>query len=107
MDIPVSRRDDRIRVALRVSPGASRDQIVGIAASGAGQGRVLVSVCAPPDKGKANMAVIKLLAKAWRVPKSAMRIVAGATDRNKIIEVDAGGDPDTLLNRLREWGDSL
>lgn len=89
---------DGVRVHLRVTPRASRNAITGTAGTADG-GRVLkVSVTAVPEDGKANEAVVKLLSKAWRVPKSGIRVVAGATDRNKIVHV--AGDPAELLPRL-------
>lgn len=42
----------------------------------------------PPEKGKANKELIKLIAKALEVPQMAVSIVAGDTNRNKRIEVD-------------------
>ena len=95
--MPFALADDGLRVALRVSPRASRNGVTGIADMADGR-RVKVSVTAVPEGGKANAAVIKLLAKAWRVPKSGMEVVAGATDRNKLLLI-RGGDRD-LLTRL-------
>lgn len=60
--------------------------------------RLRVLVTAPPEDGKANAAVIKLLAKAWRLPKSAFVVIAGETDRNKVLFV--AGDPMALEARL-------
>lgn len=89
---------DGVRVHLRVTPKASRNALAGLADTAQG-GRVLkVSVTAVPEDGKANEAVVKLLSKMWRVPKSSIRVVAGATDRNKIVHV--AGDPAELLPRL-------
>ncbi len=89
---------DGLRVALRVTPKASRNAVTGLAAT-AGGGRVLkVAVTTVPENGKANEAVIKLLSKAWKVPKTSLTVVAGATDRNKILHV--AGDPAALLPRL-------
>lgn len=89
---------------MRVTPGAGRDQIVGIGTEGAGQGRLLVRVTAPAEDGKANQAVIKLLAKAWRLPKSTMEIVTGAQARDKILHI--AGDPALLEKTLERWGEN-
>lgn len=95
---PLTRAPDGVRVALRVTPGASRTAFAGIAET-AGGGRALkVSVTAIAEGGKANDAVFKFLAKAWRVPKSSLTLVAGHTDRNKIVHIS--GDPDDLMSRL-------
>ena len=53
---------------------------------------------APAEGGKANAALIKLLAKAWRVPKGAISLVAGASSRTKTLEIE--GDPTRLQPRL-------
>ena len=45
--------------------------------------------------------MVKLLAKAWKLPKSALGVTAGAKDRRKTLLVD--GDPDALAARLEAW----
>lgn len=57
-----------------------------------------VRVKAVPDKGKANAAVIALLAKALDVPKTAVTLVSGDTARHKTVAVE--GDPAELVRRL-------
>jgi uncharacterized protein (TIGR00251 family) len=47
----------------------------------------IVKVKEPPKEGKANQAVIKLLAEHFGVPQSQVRILSGFRSRNKIIEV--------------------
>jgi uncharacterized protein (TIGR00251 family) len=47
----------------------------------------IVKVKEPPKEGKANQAVIKLLAEHFGVPKSQVRILSGFKSRNKVIEV--------------------
>jgi len=59
-------------------------------------------VKAVPDKGKANAAVIALLAKALGVPKSAMTLVSGDTARLKTIQIE--GDPAALAAGVDELG---
>lgn len=67
-----------------------------------GQGRALkISVTAAPERGKANEAVIALLAKEWGVAKSAISVVAGATGRRKLVEIR--GAPQELLAKLQGW----
>ena len=89
---------DGLQVRLRVSPKASRDAIDGVVADGQGNGVLKIAVTAVPEKGNANAAVIKLLAKAWRIRKSDMDIVQGATDRNKILLIAVDGA--AIQNRL-------
>ena len=82
-------RPDRggMLLAVRVTPKASRDEITGFHAAADGAMSLAVKVTAPPDKGKANKAVIEVLAKASRLPKSAFSIVSGETERNKTVLV--------------------
>lgn len=89
---------DGVRLTLRVTPKASRNAITGLADTADGSRVLKVSVTAVPENGKANEAVIKLLAKAWKLPKSSFTVVAGATDRNKIMHV--AGEPAELMGRL-------
>ncbi|MEI6560024.1 MAG: DUF167 family protein [Rhodospirillaceae bacterium] len=86
---------DGVRVALRVTPGGSRTAVTGFAGTASGGKALKVSVTAVAEAGKANEAVIKLLAKSWRLPKSRFTLVAGASDRNKIVHVS--GDPEELM----------
>ncbi len=88
-----------VKVALRVVPRAGRNRIEGVETAADGRLWLKVAVTAPPDGGKANKAVIALLAKAWRVPQSSITVVAGATARRKTILV-AGAARD-LMPRLR------
>jgi uncharacterized protein len=50
-------------------------------------GVYIVKTRAQPHEGKANEAVIRLLAGYFKKPKSAIRIVTGAASKNKIIEI--------------------
>jgi uncharacterized protein (TIGR00251 family) len=71
-----------VRIAVRLAPRASRDQVLGP------HGEALkVAVTAPPVEGEANARLVKLLAKRLGVPKGAVRIVSGATARDKVLEV--------------------
>lgn len=56
--------------------------------------RLKVQVTAAPERGKANAAVIEVLAKALGIPKSAIRLTAGQTSPLKTVEIDA--DPSRL-----------
>ena len=93
---------DGVRIAVRLTPKASRNAIAGMAPSGQGETVLKVMVTAVPEAGKANEALIKLLAKEWGVAKSSISLVAGATDRNKIVHV--AGDAADLMARLSHTG---
>lgn len=63
---------------VKATPKAAREEVAGIR-----NGVLVVKVTAAPEKGKANAAVIALLAKTIGVPKSAFELVNGDTNRNK------------------------
>jgi uncharacterized protein (TIGR00251 family) len=86
---------DELRITARVTPRSDRD---GIAVGRSGE--LLVRVTAPPDDGRANAAVCALIAEALRVPKSAVRVVAGHRSRHKVLEVSGAVDAGAL-ERLR------
>lgn len=72
-------------LSIRVTPKSARDEVTGLYTAADGAVSLAVKVSAPPDKGKANKAVIETLARATGLPKSAFSLVAGETDRNKTI----------------------
>jgi uncharacterized protein len=76
---------------VRVTPRARREEI-----AGERDGVLLVRVTAPPEGGRANKAVCRLVAKALRVAPSRVTVARGATSRDKVLHVE-GGD----LERLR------
>jgi uncharacterized protein (TIGR00251 family) len=74
-------------LAVRVTPKASRDEVAGLHRAADGTVSLAVKVTAPPDKGKANKAVIETLARAAGMPKSAFSLVSGETERSKTLLV--------------------
>jgi uncharacterized protein (TIGR00251 family) len=87
-------------ITARVLPKASRDGVQGVMATPEGQA-LKIAVTAPPDKGKANAAVAALLAKSFGVAKSSVTVVAGETDRRKVIRIS--GDPAALIIAAQQW----
>jgi uncharacterized protein (TIGR00251 family) len=74
------------RLRLRVSPGSGRPEVVGRHGDG-----WKVRVTAPPEHGRANEAVVRLVAETLAVPRSAVAIVSGHAARDKIIELTGVG----------------
>jgi uncharacterized protein (TIGR00251 family) len=68
------------RVRLRVSPGARRDELVGRHGEG-----WKVRVAAPPEGGRANDAVLDLLARELSLPRRSLSIVSGQAAREKVV----------------------
>jgi hypothetical protein len=85
-------------LTIRVAPSAARDQVSGIVVRDNGEAVLGLRVTAPPDKGRANKAVIALLAKTLGLPKSDFSIVAGETARQKSLAI--AGDKKTLASLL-------
>lgn len=83
---------------MRAVPNASKDGIDGTMEGAGGQLYLKVRVTAPPDKGKANKAILKLLAKRLGIPASAIEMVRGETDRNKMLRLPAAVNPQRLLS---------
>ena len=81
-------------MAIRLTTKASRDRVTGILAEADGGTRIKVSVTAVPENGKANGALVKLLARQWKLPKSHISIIRGLTGRRKTVLVS--GDPKHL-----------
>ena len=77
-----------MRLAVRVTPKGGRDGVDGWALDAEGRPYLKVRVSAPPSDGAANAAVVALLAKTLKRPKSALTIVSGESARLKLIEID-------------------
>ena len=82
------------RLRLRVSPGATRSGVVGRHGDG-----WKVRVTAPPEGGRANDAVLRLLADTLAVPRATVTLVSGHGGRDKIVEL-AAADPAEIERRL-------
>ena len=87
-----------LRFRVRLTPKGGRDRIEGWWTDSAGQAALKARVAAPPEDGKANTALIALLASAFEVRKADVRIASGASSRVKTIEIE--GDEGQLSARL-------
>lgn len=79
----IDARSDRIVVALHVQPGARRTAIVGPHGD-----RLKVAVASPPTDGRANVALMEFLAERLAIPKSCLRLISGASSREKRVAID-------------------
>ncbi len=91
---------DQASLRLKVTPKAAKDALAGIATDAAGDQHLVVRVTAPAEAGKANRAVLKLLAKQLGLPVSQLAVTSGASARHKTVTI-AGSAP-TWLDRLRK-----
>ncbi len=85
-------------MALKVTPGAKCARVMAPEINAEGRPLLKVSVTEAPEGGKANAAMIKFLAKRWKVAAGRFLLVSGSTVRQKIIEI-AGGEQ-VLLDRI-------
>ena len=82
-----------VRFAVRLTPRAAADRIDGVV-----DGVLRAAVQAPAVEGGANNALIRLVAEQLGVPRSDVRIVAGASSRQKLVVVD-DADADAIVAR--------
>jgi uncharacterized protein (TIGR00251 family) len=83
------------RINVKLQPRSSRDDVIGWNEEGA----LRVRVKAPPVDGAANSALIQVLARTLGVTKSRVKLVSGATARNKVVEIE-GISGEQLATRL-------
>jgi uncharacterized protein YggU (UPF0235/DUF167 family) len=82
-----------VRFAVRLTPRTAADQVDGVV-----DGVLRVRVGAPAVGGSANVALIRLLAEELDIPRRDIRIVAGATSRQKLLVID-GVSAEALTER--------
>ena len=71
-----------MKLNIKVIPSSSKDGVAGWL-----EDTLKVKVKAPPEKGKANKAVIKVLQKVLRLPKGSIEIKSGSSSSRKVIEI--------------------
>ncbi len=82
-----------MKIALKVTPGARKNEILGWEDDYPQIGRVLrVKIAAPPVEGKANKEIVAFMAKTLGIPKSAVELLHGSTGRIKLIQIPDGAD---------------
>ena len=94
MALDVRDTPEGLTLRVRVQPRASRDRL-----GGEREGALVVRLTAPPVEGKANEALARFLGRTLGVPPSAVRVVQGATGREKRVAV-AGVSAAAALERL-------
>jgi uncharacterized protein (TIGR00251 family) len=94
----ISVHADHIRLSIKLTPNGGRNAIDGIETDAEGNAFLKARVSAVPEDGKANKALITLLSKKLRVPKSSISFISGETARKKILRID--GDPEDLKVKI-------
>ncbi|MGH9869228.1 MAG: DUF167 domain-containing protein [Candidatus Polarisedimenticolia bacterium] len=83
------------RLKVRVKPAAKQDTLIGPYA-----GALKMTVVAPPERGKANDAVARVLAGALNLGTSRVKVVSGFTSPQKVVFIE-GCSPDDVRARLK------
>jgi uncharacterized protein (TIGR00251 family) len=99
--MPLRRDGADLLLSLRLTPKASRARIGGVFTDAKGQNWLQASVTAPPDKGKANAALIVLLGATLKVPSSSILLETGDVSRLKRLRLkDYTPAAETLLKQI-------
>ena len=97
-DSPLRLARDGVRVAIHLTPRAKADRIIASASAAEGRHVLKTSVTEPAEDGRANAALLRLLARAWQLPRRDLTIVGGAASRQKTVRI--AGDQHRLCARL-------
>jgi uncharacterized protein YggU (UPF0235/DUF167 family) len=95
---PWRRAQGGLRLDVRLTPRSSTDRLEGLQALSDGRQVLAARVRAAPENGRANDALLRLLARELGVPASACDLASGGKGRIK--SVSLAGDPDALERRL-------
>jgi len=98
---PYAVADGGVRLAVRLTPRASRNGVDGIARDAEGRPILKLRLVAPPVEGAANEALIAFLAKTLSLRKADIAIRSGETSRVKILHL--AGDGAEILRKLDSW----
>jgi uncharacterized protein len=98
--LPFAAARGGVRLAVRLTPKSAADRIIGLIGDGADGVALKVAVTAAPEAGKANDALLALLAKRLDLPRRDLTLALGAADRRKVVHI--AGDPVALAHRLEE-----
>jgi uncharacterized protein (TIGR00251 family) len=90
-----------VRLALRLTPRASRNGVDGVVADAEGRPLLKLRLVAPPVEGAANEALIAYLAKTLALRKADITIRSGETSRVKILHL--AGDSAAIIQKLNVW----
>src|SRR5262245_6736447 len=84
--LELSERSFGVRFSVHVRPKSSRSAVLGVRGGG-----LEVALTAAPADGAANTELVKLLARTLGTPNGSVKIVVGASSRNKVVEVNGLG----------------
>lgn len=96
--MPLTLGPDHARLVVRLTPSGGRDAIDGVETDAAGDRHLKARVRVAPEDGKANKALVELIARRFGVAKSAVRLLSGETSRKKILRIE--GDPEDIRQKF-------
>ncbi|HEY5710305.1 MAG TPA: DUF167 domain-containing protein [Allosphingosinicella sp.] len=85
--MPIAADGKDVRLAIKVSPRASKTALAGQIEDADGRKRIAIRLAAPPVDGAANKALIAFLAAELRVPRSSITILSGDSGRRKTVAI--------------------
>ena len=85
-----------VRLAVQIQPNAKKTEVIGVL-----DDALKIKLQAQPIEGKANEALVRFLAAALKVPRSAVTITHGLTNKRKLVEVMSVLTPADVENLLR------
>jgi uncharacterized protein (TIGR00251 family) len=86
-----------VRLAVQIQPNAKKTEVVGLL-----DDALKIKLAAQPIEGKANDALVRFLADALALPRSAITLTHGHTNKKKLLEIAAAGlTPEAVLRRLQ------
>jgi uncharacterized protein (TIGR00251 family) len=97
----ISTNGNNIRFYVKIIPQSSQNKVLGWNKSADESWHLKIHIKETPEKGKANNALIRFLAKILKIHQSAVTIIHGSTDRLKLLSIE--GDTEDLLKKLREY----
>ncbi len=89
--MPFKLHPSGLTVTVRLTPNARKSGFNGLMETADGKTALKISVNVPPEDGKANKALTAFLAKSWKLPKSSISLLSGATNRLKILLISGNG----------------
>jgi uncharacterized protein (TIGR00251 family) len=95
LQTPCQKSGDALHLRLRVQPGASRDELVGIHGNA-----IRIRLKAPPVDGRANKALVLFLAGQFDVPRSDVELVHGRACRDKVARIVSPGRIPAFLDEF-------
>ena len=88
-----------MRLQVRLTPRARVDRLGGVTRLADGAAVLQAAVTAPPEDGRANEALLRLLAREWHLARRDLSITTGGKSRTKLVHI--AGDPAALLAKLK------